>query len=120
MSIEALLLIKVIVAVGMVLAMSYVAEAVSSKWAGIIGGLPTGSAISLYFFAYENGIEFASESALYNMIGLIAMQAFIFGYYSSSKLSAKPGIFISTLLGLILYIFTTALLSYFTVTPLIQ
>ena len=119
MSLEFLLLIKVFISVSIVLLLSFIAESVSSKWAGIISGLPTGSAILLYFYAFENGLSFASESALYNMIGLVAMQSFIYGYYISSKLLNQPGIIASTAVGLSFYLIASVLISYVPVTPIL-
>jgi len=116
MNIEYVLILKIIVSVGVVLVLSYIAEAVSSKWAGIISGLPTGSAIMLYFYAFENGKIFASESALYNMIGLVAMQSFICGYYLSNKIIKRPGIVFSTIIGLLLYFLAAILISFVNVT----
>lgn len=119
MTIEPLLLIKIFISVSVVLLLSYIAEAISSKWAGIISGLPTGSAITLYFYAFENGPNFASKSALYNMIGLVAMQAFIFGYYLSGKIFKQPDVLKATMCGLALYFITAALISFAPVTPTI-
>lgn len=113
---ETLIIIKVIISVSVVLVLSYIAEAVSSKWAGIISGLPTGSAIMLYFYAFENGLAFARESALYNMIGLVAMQSFIFGYYISSKFIRQSGIFLSSIIGLFFYLLAAVFISYSNVT----
>ena len=117
MEFHTLLIIKILVSIFTVLVLSYIAEALSSKWAGIIGGLPTGSAIMLYFYAMENGLHFASESALYNMIGLIAMQAFLFGYYISPALSRQTNIFTSTIFGLIFYSLIAFIISKLKVSP---
>ena len=111
MSVETLFFVKFVISISVVLLLSYLAEKFSAKWAGIISGLPTGSAITLYFYAYENGLEFASESALYNMIGLVAMQAFIAGYYITSKFIKQPSILSSTLFGVIFYLIAAFIIS---------
>lgn len=79
-----LIFLKLLVATCIVLLLSFVAEHLGPKWAGILSGFPTGSAITLHFYAVENGLEFAGQSAVYNMVGLIAMQTFILCYYLSS------------------------------------
>ena len=75
-----LFLYKFIITTVVVIALSFIAEYISPKWAGIISGFPTGTPIILYFYALENGLKFAGESAIYNMVGLVAMQMFLFCY----------------------------------------
>lgn len=76
--------IKLIIAVAVVIGLSIITERSSPRLAGILSGYPTGSAISLFFFGLEISPEFAAHSAVYNMIGLVAMQAFIYFYYKAS------------------------------------
>lgn len=77
-------IIKLIAAVAVVIGLSVIAEHSSPRTAGILSGYPTGSAISLFFFGFEISPEFAAHSAVYNMIGLVAMQVFIYAYYRAS------------------------------------
>ncbi|MBP1839577.1 hypothetical protein [Formosa algae] len=83
--IEFLFFIKLIVAIGLVIGLSLLAENVSPKVAGILSGYPTGSAITLFFFGLEVTPEYAAESAVYNMIGLSAALTFVYVYYIASK-----------------------------------
>lgn len=76
--------LKLIIAVTVVIGLSLIAERASPRVAGILSGYPTGSAVSLFFFGLEINPEFAANSAVYNMIGLVAMQAFIYFYYKAS------------------------------------
>src|SRR3989339_2069366 len=102
-------ILKLIVAVAVVIGLSLVAEHSSPRIAGILSGYPTGSAISLFFFGLEINPEFAANSAMYNMIGLVAMQAFIYFYY---KVSLKFNIFISSLVAIAGYFVVIWLLHF--------
>jgi hypothetical protein len=88
----ALVIIKVSVTVFVVLGLSLVAERVSPRVAGILSGYPAGIAINLFFFGYEIGPDFAAQSALYTLIGLVATQAFVYFYYRASAGSRAFGI----------------------------
>ena len=106
-----LILYKFVLSAFSVVALSFVAEHVSPKWAGILSGFPTGSAITLYFYGLENGLEFAGSSAIYNMIGLVAMQMFIFCFYLGGKSAYRHKIFVSICCGVSGYTVTVIFLS---------
>jgi hypothetical protein len=78
-------LIKILVSVSMVVTLSFIAEHVSPRVAGILSGYPLGAALSLFFIGFEAGPGFASDSALYTSIGLVGIQSFIFTYYLASR-----------------------------------
>lgn len=115
-----LLIAKFIVSVAVVLLLSFVAEHISPKWAGLLSGFPTGSAITLYFFALENSLIFAAESAVYNIIGLVALQMSIYGYYKFGGLATQFKIFYSLCGAIIGYLLTVFVLSLLPVTPVIS
>ena len=117
MIITNIILYKFILAAFFVIALSLVAEYISPKWAGIFSGFPTGTAIILYFYALENGLEFAGESAIYNMVGLVAMQMFLFCYYLSGLVAKKFKIIISIIGAIIGYTITILVLSKFSFSP---
>ena len=106
-------LLKMGVAVTAVLSLSFLAEAVSPRFAGIMSGYPLGAAITLFFEGYEISPGFASEGALYTAVGLIATQASAYGYFRFSiltkGLSRAPRVGISALGGL-LFFFPAAVL----------
>lgn len=104
---------KAVCAALVVVLLSLIVEYMSPKWAGIFSGFPTGTAIILYFYGLQYGIEFAGRSAIYNMIGLIAMQMFLFGYYLSSVLKTRCEILASVAGGLFAYLTTIFILSIF-------
>ena len=61
-------LAKLISSVSIVVLLSWVAEHVSPKVAGLLSGYPLGAAIALSFYGLEMSPEFASKSAVYTII----------------------------------------------------
>lgn len=96
-------LLKLVSSIIVVVGLSILAEHVSPRIAGILSGFPTGTAIALFFFGLEVSPRFAADSALYNIIGLIAMQAFILVYYKVSLRFRKYSIFLSSLFAILGY-----------------
>ncbi len=76
------ILIILVVTVAVVLLLSLVTEHVSPRVAGILAGYPLGAAIALFFIGLESSPEFASNSAVYTMMGLVATQSFVYFQYS--------------------------------------
>lgn len=105
-----LFILKIIVAVVVVVGLSLIAEHSSPRIAGILSGYPTGSAISLFFFGLEINPTFAGHSAVYNMIGLTAMQAFLYFYY---RASIRYNIITSSLIAVFGYFLIIWLLQLF-------
>ena len=100
---------KLLVAVVVVVGLSVLAEHVSPRIAGLLSRYPTGSAISLFFFGLEISPTFAAESAVYNMIGLVAMQTFIYAYY---RASLQYGIIVSSIIATTTYSISIWILNY--------
>lgn len=92
-------LAKLISSVSIVVLLSWIAEHMSPKVAGLLSGYPLGAAIALFFYGIEVSAEFASKSALYTMIGLVASQAFVYCYYQASVYFRKFNIFYSSLIA---------------------
>ncbi len=107
-----LLIVKSIAVVALVLSLSYIAEKVSPKVSGILSGLPVGSSITLLFFAIENGVDYVTKVALYNIHGLFAALAFSIGYYISTFYKGKFEIFMSLLISFIAYLIIAFILAY--------
>jgi hypothetical protein len=116
-----LILIKALTAVGMVVMLSVLAEAVSTRFAGVLSGYPLGAAISLFFMGYEIGPRFAAESALHTSVGLIATQAFAYAYYRTSVLAVGCGragrVLCASLGGLLGYFLAASILHSLEATP---
>ena len=104
MIITAFLIIKFLVAILFVLFLSWLAEHVSPEMSGIISGIPTGTAIILFFYGLEQGADFASQSSLFNLVGMISMQAFIYIYYKMSTKNSKSNILVSSVCAAIAYL----------------
>ena len=96
----------------LVLTLSFVAEKLSPKISGILSGLPLGSSITLIFFAIENGVDYVTKVALYNIHGLFAALAFSIGYYISTFDKGKFEIFLSLLISFISYLVIAFILAY--------
>lgn len=95
-----LLIAKIVVTTGMVLALSLVAERVSPRAAGLLSGYPLGAAIALFFIGLEISPEFAADSAVYTLAGLAASQVFVYGYFKASLRIAGRGVTGSMAAGL--------------------
>ncbi|MFH1803653.1 MAG: hypothetical protein ABID63_02055 [Pseudomonadota bacterium] len=80
-----LLFAKLAVSIGVVLGLSWLAERAGPRVAGVLSGYPLGTAMLLYFIGIEQGVAFASESAIYSMPGLIATLAFMYAYFQMSR-----------------------------------
>jgi len=96
---ESALFIKLFVSVALVLTLSAVAENVSPKAAGLLAGYPAGAAITLFFIGMDISPDFAAESAVYTMMGLVATQVFVYCYFKSSLYFEKLTIVISTVVA---------------------
>lgn len=98
-----LLLGKIFVSVFAVLGLSWVAEHVNSRIAGILSGMPLGAVLILFFVGRELGPEFAATSALYAIPSIAATIAFAFGYYFMSRKEGRFSPVISSVCGIICY-----------------
>ncbi|MBI5554013.1 MAG: hypothetical protein HY917_04725 [Candidatus Diapherotrites archaeon] len=114
---EFILLIKTAVAISVVLLMSVLAEKVSPKLAGVLGGAPTGTPITLFFYGLESGAEFASKSAIFNLAGLLAMGTFFYLYFIAPRLLKTNNVAGSVLLAFGGYAFVIYLLHQITFEP---
>ncbi len=117
--IEFLFIVKLLVATGVVLGLSVVTERASPKLAGLLSGLPIGTVITLFFIGLENGTSFASDAAIYNMAGLIAMQSLLFVYYKASAALGKNSLLLSAGLSVIGYFLVVCLLQFLVLNVLV-
>lgn len=81
--------IKFLLAVSTVVLLSELFERINPKIAGVLSGYPVGVGLSLFFFGLENGAEFASRSALFNIAGIATFLSFIGIYFFASKKFTK-------------------------------
>ncbi|MFH1134782.1 MAG: hypothetical protein V1816_01715 [Pseudomonadota bacterium] len=88
---QGLTLIKMGAAVLIVLGLTLIAEHAGPRFAGIFSGYPLGSAICLFFYGLEISPEFASQSAVFALVGLSATASFAFGYrWGAEALKKAP------------------------------
>ncbi len=92
-----MVLIKILTTVGIVLALSLVAERAGPRMAGVLSGYPLGVALSLFFIGLEISPEFAAQSAVFAIAGLCATQTFVWVYYLASRRIRRGCIAASTL-----------------------
>ena len=103
----ALLLYKISITMLAVLGLSFVAEKVSARLAGLLSGYPIGTAIILHFYGLEYGAQFAADAAIFNLCGLLASQCFAYTYYQASKRTTS--LVLTSTLALAGYILTCLL-----------
>ncbi|MCK4507369.1 MAG: hypothetical protein KAU27_02435 [Desulfuromonadales bacterium] len=84
-----LLLYKICITMLAVLGLSFVAEKVSTRLAGLLSGYPIGTAIILHFYGLEYGAQFAADAAIFNLCGLLGSQCFAYTYYRASQRTAS-------------------------------
>lgn len=75
-----LTLSKIITTFITIVLLAHIAKHLSPRFAGILGGFPLGSGLALYFFAWQHGDNFASESALASVSALSASLLFVLLY----------------------------------------
>jgi hypothetical protein len=109
---ESLLFVKLFVSVILVLTLSAVAEHVSPRAAGLLAGYPAGAVLTLFFIGMDVSPEFAADSAVYTMMGLVATQAFVFCYFRASLYFKKFTIAAASVCAIIGYLVVIWLLHY--------
>lgn len=85
-----LIVAKIIVTFLTVVLLSKVAERLGPRYAGLLAGFPLGTGIALYFFGWQQGAEFAANSAVYTLSGLSSALWLAWGYWQVIK--RKPGL----------------------------
>ena len=81
-----LLVWKIVVSAGLVIAVTAVEERFGPRIGGLAASLPQLAVVSLVFFGLEQGLEFAAESAFLNIAGICATFPFIIGYVAGAAL----------------------------------
>ena len=106
-----LLLAKIVFSVVVVLGLSWIAERVNPRIAGIISGMPLGAVLALFFVGMELGPEFTAVSALYAIPSITSTLAFAIGYYFTSRLDIRYSPLCCSVTGLICYLLFSFALS---------
>ena len=114
---EPLLFVKLFVSVILVLTLSAVAEHVSPRAAGLLAGYPAGAVLTLFFIGMDISPEFAANSAVYTMMGLVGTETFVYCYFKSSLYFKQFTIITSSVLATIGYLIVVWLLQYLNLKP---
>ncbi|HSE02573.1 MAG TPA: hypothetical protein VLK35_00360 [Methylomirabilota bacterium] len=85
-----LLIAKIAVSAGIVLAVTAAVERLGPRIGGLIAVTPQLAVISLVFFTIEQGPAFAAESAVWNIPGICATIAVYLGYLAATRLVPAP------------------------------
>lgn len=104
-----LMLYKIGITVLAVLGLSFVAEKISARVAGLLSGYPIGTAIILHFYGLEYGAQFAADAAIFNLCGLLASQCFAYTYYRISQHTSSLSV--ASLLALAGYLLPALMVS---------
>jgi hypothetical protein len=64
--------IKILVIVGLTHGLRWLSQKAGPRWGGLMAGLPSTTAVVLFFLACENGEEYATRAADSGTIGLVA------------------------------------------------
>ncbi len=106
-----MLILKIFIAAVIVIGLAELAERTSTKMAGLLAGLPVGSALVLFFYGLDFGAEFVDKVSPYNLLGLSASLSFVLMYYIGSTMSKKYSLALGLSLGLFSYLLVAYLLS---------
>lgn len=98
-----LLLAKIFVSVFVVLGLSWIAEHVNPRVAGILSGMPLGAVLIIFFVGLELGPEFATIGALYAIPSIVSTIVFAMGYYFTSRIKLRYSPLWCSLAGLVGY-----------------
>ncbi|MGI6097202.1 MAG: hypothetical protein ACOYBM_03700 [Dethiobacteria bacterium] len=107
-----IIVVKILVSIGIVVILAELSKRVNPVLAGLLTGLPLGTGLSVYFIAYEQGIDFMLEGIPWGIAGLSAVVVFYLTYYISGKFSKKMGNIFSTFCTSFCGIFSFFLVSY--------
>lgn len=87
--VDGLLLAKAVISIGIVVALSLIAERVGPRAAGLLTGLPLGGGMVIIFTGTEQGTAFATEAAAHMVPGFVTTLTFIYLY---GIVSARQGL----------------------------
>jgi hypothetical protein len=85
-----LILAKILVTFLTVVLLAKVAERLGPRYAGLLAGFPLGTGIALYFFGWQQGPQYAADSAVYTLAGLGSALCLAWGYWQVIK--RRPGL----------------------------
>lgn len=105
------LLAKVLWSAALVLGLSFLAERVSTRIAGLLAGAPQNAVLVYFFVARDMGIAHVVESAPHGAASFSATVAFVLAYYLGSSSLARLSIVAGPLVGIATFAAVAAVLS---------
>src|SRR5262245_5183802 len=85
-----LLIAKIVVSAGFVLAVTAAVERLGPRLGAIVSATPQLSVVSLIFFTLEQGPSFAAESLYWTIPGMCATVPVFLGYLVATRLVPSP------------------------------
>jgi hypothetical protein len=83
-----------------VIALTWLAERVSTRVAGIVAGAPQNAVLVYFFVGRDMGVPFAVQSVPHGVAAFTATIAFVLAYYSAAARAARTTALWGTLAGL--------------------
>jgi hypothetical protein len=108
-----LLIAKIAVSAGFVLAVTAAVERLGPRLGALIAATPQLSVVALIFFTVEQGPAFAAQSAFWTIPGMCATIPVFLGYLVGTRLVPRPrgtSVLVATALGTAGFVVSTALL----------
>jgi hypothetical protein len=102
-----------------VIALTWLAERVSTRVAGIVAGAPQNAVLVYFFVGRDMGVPFAVQSVPHGVAAFTATIAFVLAYYGAAARVARSTALCGTLAGLVAFWLVAGALSIvpFTFTP---
>ncbi|MGF7047694.1 putative membrane protein (GlpM family) [Paenibacillus sp. DS2015] len=104
------LVIKLLVSILVVIAITEISKRVNPELGGIISGLPLGTGLSVYFISYEMGTDYILHAIPWGITGLVSSILFCLAYFMVGRylVNCKKNIQIifSSFLSILLFIIT--------------
>jgi len=106
--------LKAVSTMVVVLGLSAIAERAGPRVAGMLAGLPLGTAIVFFFLGVEQGPEFVTDAAVYTLAALASTLAFSYAYWFASSRIRRFNLVLTSLAATLVFAACTALLSLLT------
>ncbi len=90
--INGLFVIKAVTSIGIVVALSLIAERLGPRAAGMLTGLPLGAGMVVIFTGIEQGAEFAAEAAGHMVPGFVTTVVFVCAYAFVAEKQGRGGV----------------------------
>lgn len=107
----ALAAVKAASTIVVVLGLSAIAERAGPRVAGLLAGLPLGTAIVFFFLGLEQGPAFVTDAAVYTLAALAATLAFSYAYWLASSRIRRFNLVLTSLSAIAVFALCSVLIS---------